>query len=102
VKADAQLRGPEVEGCFPEYLAAIRLTSRPDHRKTLDRLIISWNKGAERIYGSAADEATDIDPHPSGEADELRQIMDRPSPRRARAVVVAYVQDQRAAGREQR
>jgi PAS domain S-box-containing protein len=48
--------------------------------KTLDGVITSWNRGAERIYGYRADEA--VGRHisllaPPERADELRQVMDR-------------------------
>ena len=65
----------------PEYLAAI-VDSTDDAviGKTLDGTIISWNKGAELIYGYTADEVIGQPISiliPADRADELRAIMAR-------------------------
>jgi PAS domain S-box-containing protein len=68
-------------GWAPEYLAAI-VDSTDDAviGKTLDGTIISWNKGAERIYGYAAAEVVGRPISiliPSERADELPAILSR-------------------------
>jgi PAS domain S-box-containing protein len=70
-----------VAGWAPEYLAAI-VDSTDDAviGKTLDGKIISWNKGAQRIYGYAADEVIGRPISiliPSDRADELPAILSR-------------------------
>jgi len=68
-------------GWAPEYLAAI-VGSTDDAviGKTLDGTIISWNEGAERIYGYAADEAIGQPISiliPADRSDELPSILSR-------------------------
>ncbi|HVD50913.1 MAG TPA: PAS domain-containing sensor histidine kinase [Candidatus Udaeobacter sp.] len=68
-------------GWAPEYLAAI-VDSTDDAviGKTLDGTIISWNKGAERIYGYTPDEVVGRPISiliPSDRADELPAILSR-------------------------
>ena len=68
-------------GWAPEYLAAI-VDSTDDAviGKTLDGTIISWNKGAERIYGYAVDEVVGRPISiliPPDRADELPSILSR-------------------------
>ncbi|MGH2473031.1 MAG: PAS domain-containing sensor histidine kinase [Candidatus Limnocylindria bacterium] len=65
----------------PEYLAAI-VDSTDDAviGKTLDGTIISWNKGAEKIYGYAADEVIGQPISiliPADRADDLPMILSR-------------------------
>ena len=81
MKTDAPEDAKRATALSPEYLAAI-VDSSDDAiiGKTLDGTIISWNRGAEHMYGYTADEAVGqpisilvpID-HP----DELPAIMDR-------------------------
>jgi len=81
VKTDAPEDAKRATALSPEFLAAI-VDSSDDAiiGKTLDGTIISWNRGAEHMYGYTADEAVGqpisilvpID-HP----DELPAIMDR-------------------------
>jgi PAS domain S-box-containing protein len=68
-------------GWAPEYLAAI-VDSTDDAviGKTLDGTILSWNKGAERIYGYTADEVVGRPISiliPQDRADELPKILSR-------------------------
>jgi len=68
-------------GWAPEYLAAI-VDSTDDAviGKTLDGTIISWNKGAERIYGYTADEVVGRPISiliPADRGDELPSILSR-------------------------
>ena len=77
VLIDVKLLG----GWAPEYLAAI-VDSTDDAviGKTLDGTIISWNKGAERIYGYTPDEVVGRPISiliPSDRADELPAILSR-------------------------
>jgi PAS domain S-box-containing protein len=65
----------------PEYLAEI-VDSSDDAiiGKTLDGVIITWNKGAERLYGYVADEVVGRPISiliPPDRPDELPQIMER-------------------------
>jgi PAS domain S-box-containing protein len=71
----------QVGGWAPEYLAAI-VDSTDDAviGKTLDGTIISWNKGAERIYGYTADEVIGRPISiliPADRAEELPSILSR-------------------------
>ncbi len=68
-------------GWAPEYLAAI-VDSTDDAviGKTLDGTIISWNKGAERIYGYTVDEVVGRPISiliPADRSDELPSILSR-------------------------
>jgi PAS domain S-box-containing protein len=77
VRTDEQRRG----AWSPEYLAEI-VDSSDDAiiGKTLDGVIISWNKGAERLYGYLADEVVGQPISiliPADHPDELPQIMAR-------------------------
>src|SRR5712692_5943351 len=77
VELDARHRG----AWSPEYLAEI-VDSSDDAiiGKTLDGLIISWNRGAERLYGYVADEVVGRPISiliPPDRPDELPQIMER-------------------------
>ncbi len=72
---------PQPGGWAPEYLAAI-VDSTDDAviGKTLDGTIISWNKGAARIYGYDADEVIGQPISiliPEDRADELPAILAR-------------------------
>ena len=72
---------PRTSSWAPEYLAAI-VDSTDDAviGKTLDGTIISWNKGAERIYGYTADEVIGRPISiliPSDRPDELPGILAR-------------------------
>jgi len=71
----------QLGGWAPEYLAAI-VDSTDDAviGKTLDGTIISWNNGAERIYGYAADEVIGQAISiiiPPDRSDELLSILSR-------------------------
>jgi PAS domain S-box-containing protein len=71
----------QLRGWAPEYLAAI-VDSTDDAviGKTLDGTIISWNKGAARIYGYTADEVIGQPISiliPPDRADELPSILAR-------------------------
>ncbi|TMC74652.1 MAG: PAS domain S-box protein [Chloroflexi bacterium] len=77
VRADAERRG----AWSPEYLAEI-VDSSDDAiiGKNLDGVIVSWNKGAERMYGYSADEVVGRPISiliPPDRLDELPQIMER-------------------------
>ena len=70
-----------IGGWAPEYLAAI-VDSTDDAviGKTLDGTIISWNKGAQRIYGYTVDEVVGRPISiliPADRADELPSILSR-------------------------
>ncbi|MEK6227496.1 MAG: PAS domain-containing sensor histidine kinase [Chloroflexota bacterium] len=72
---------PRPGGWAPEYLAAI-IDSTDDAviGKTLNGTIISWNRGAERIYGYSADEVNGQPISiliPPDRADELPAILAR-------------------------
>lgn len=81
MKTDARLQGPVAGAWSPEYLAAI-VDSSDDAiiGKTLDGVIISWNKGAEHVYGYSADEVVGRPISiliPRERHDELPEILDR-------------------------
>jgi PAS domain S-box-containing protein len=81
VKIDAAQDANPRAGMSPEYLAAI-VDSSDDAiiGKTLDGTIISWNEGAERIYGYTADEVVGKSIEilvPRDRADELPVIFQR-------------------------
>jgi PAS domain S-box-containing protein len=81
VKADARLQGKRPGVWSPEYLAQI-VDSSDDAiiGKTLDGVIISWNRGAEQLYGYHADEVVGRPISiliPQDRPDELPQIMER-------------------------
>jgi PAS domain S-box-containing protein len=80
VKTDVNL-DEQRRGWSPEYLAEI-VDSSDDAiiGKTLDGVIISWNQGAERLYGYSADEVVGRPISiliPPDRPDELPQIMAR-------------------------
>ena len=77
VRTDAERPG----AWSPEYLAEI-VDSSDDAiiGKNLDGVIVSWNKGAERMYGYSADEVVGQPISiliPPDRPDELPQIMER-------------------------
>jgi len=81
VKTDPRLDERPRGAWSPEYLAEI-VDSSDDAiiGKTLDGVIISWNKGAERLYGYTADEVVGRPISiliPPERPDELPQIMER-------------------------
>jgi PAS domain S-box-containing protein len=81
VKVTSRQDGEKQAVLSPEYLAAI-VDSSDDAiiGKTLDGTIISWNKGAERIYGYTADEVVGKPIAilvPDDRADELPRIFER-------------------------
>src|SRR2546426_2500028 len=81
VKADVDHDGKQGTALSPEYLAAI-VDSSDDAiiGKTLDGTIISWNRGAEHLYGYTADEIVGQPISvlvPIDRPDELPGILDR-------------------------
>jgi PAS domain S-box-containing protein len=81
VRTDERLEERRRGGWSPEYLAEI-VDSSDDAiiGKTLDGVIISWNRGAERLYQYVADEVVGRPISiliPPERPDELPQIMER-------------------------